>query len=615
MTRRPTGDGRAGAGPADAEPAGAAPDGGVRDSGVRDDVSEGAPDDGPPVDGLGDGPDDVPGDVPGDDLPDDGDEPGWTEEEDDRTAETLAWLKNKRKAHRRQQGRDLAVLLYSVALAVVGYGSGLAVHFLRGLDEGADYGGFGAGLTRGLPALFTALTLLLCLVSARDALWRGPVVLPAPAVGWLLAQPVRRAAVLRPWLRLSAWLALVPGVLGGVTGAILLRVTGQASIGAALLAALPAALCLPLLAVALGMAVERRPQRAGTVRRWTAPAVLLLGALGAQTGLAGDGHRLRPLEWVELWSGPWGWAAQPVVRACGGHVPGWPAAVALLALATAAAGLLAHREAADVPTAQLRSRAATATTVSSVMWSLELRAAKLALLEATGGDATRMVRLRPPRGKAGRHLAVLWRDALTLLRAPGRLGRAALWAAAAATAAGTGADLGGERRPVGLVVGLLCGYLAVGALAESARVETDDLRRSAWSPYRLRSLILQHGVLPAGVGMLLGLLAAVPFVLHGAPWALLDMPLCALPFTAAALYGACRGPARTQLMFVGGASPIGSPGPLIYLAWYAAGPLAAVTVLALTLTNSTQATVVTITLLLTAVIAYGAAKSADKLVR
>ncbi|SEG63883.1 hypothetical protein SAMN05216223_107198 [Actinacidiphila yanglinensis] len=538
---------------------------------------------------------------------------GWSEADDDRTAETLAWLKRKRKAHRRQQGRDLALLLYSLLLAVVGYGSGLAVHFLRGLDEGADYGGFGAGLTRGLPAVFPALTLLLCLVSARDALWRGPVVLPGPAVGWLLGQPVRRAAVLRPWFRLSAGLALIPGVLGGIAGAVLLRVTGQASIGSALPAVLPAALCLPLLAVALGMAVERRPDRAATVRRWTAPAVLLLAALGAQTGLAGTGHRVRPLEWVELWSGPWGWAAQPVVRACGGSAPGWPAAVVLLLAATAAAVLLAHREAGAVPTAQLRARAATATTVASVLWSLELRAAKLALLDAAGGDATRMVRLPPPRGRAARHLAVVWRDTLTLLRAPGRLGRSVLWTAAAATAAGLGADLGGERRPVGLVVGLVCGYLAVGALAESARVETDDLRRSAWSPYRLRGLMLQHGVVPAVVGAALGLLAAVPLALHGSPAALLDMPLCAFPFTAAALYGACRGPARTQLMFLGGGSPIGSPGPLIYLAWYAAGPLVAVTVLALTLSYGAPATVVTVSVLLTALIASVAARSATKL--
>jgi hypothetical protein len=408
----------------------------------------------------------------------------------------------------------------------------------------------------------------------------------------------------------------------GVAGAVTLRVTGRAAIGAALLAVLPAALCLPLLAVALGMAVERRPGWARAVRRWTAPAVVLVGALTAQTALAGSGRRVRALEWAELWSGPWGWAAQPVVRACGGGVPGWPAAVAALAVATAAAVAQAHRDAAAVPTAQLRARAATAATVASVMWSLELRAAKLALMEAGGGGTVRRVRLRPPRGRWARHLAVVWRDALALLRAPGRLGRAAVWTACAAAAAGLGADLGGERRPVGLVVGLVCGYAAVGALAEPARVETDDLRRAAWSPYRFRTLMLQHGVVPALVGAVLGLLAAAPFAVRGSPWALLAMPLCALPFTGAALYGACRGPARTELMFLGAGSPIGSPGPLIYLAWYAAGPLAAIVVLSLVLDPllvhpgaPAAARAAWIAALLTAALLLIATRSADRLLR
>jgi hypothetical protein len=541
---------------------------------------------------------------------------GWSEEDDDRTAETLRWLKVKRRAHRRQQSRDLAVLLYCLVLGGVAYGSGLAVQFLRGLDRGVGYGRYGADLQRGLPALFTALTLLLGLLAARDALWRGPVVLPGPSVGWLLAQPVRRAAVLRPWLRLSAWLALAPGVIVGLAAAVMLRVTGLAPIGDALLGVLPAALCLPLLAVALGMAVERRPGWARRVRRWTAPAVLLIGALAAQTGLAGSGRRLPALEQVELWSGPWGWAAQPVVRACGGGAPGWPAAVALLLAATAAAVLQAHRDAARVPTAQLRSRAATATTVASVMWSMELRAAKLALMEAGGGEPARGLRLRPPRGRYGRYLVVVWRDALTLLRTPGRLGRAALWAASASAAAGLGADLGGERRTVGLVLGLLCGYFAVGALAEPARLETDDVRRAAWSPFRFRTLMLQHAVVPALLGAVLGLLAAVPFAVAGSPGALLLMPLCAPPFTAAALYGACRGPARTELMFLGGGSAIGGPGPLIFLAWYAAGPLAAVTVLGLALGGGAgPAGLALVSAALTTVLLLLVTQAADKLIR
>jgi hypothetical protein len=548
------------------------------------------------------------------------DDEGWTEEDDDRTAETLAWLKRKRRAHRREQGRDLAVLLYCVLLGGIGYGSGLAVHFLRELENGADYSGVGRDLVRGLPALFTTLTVALALFAARDALWRGPVVVPGPTVGWLLAQPVRRAAVLRPWFRLSAGLALIPGLLAGVAGGVVLRVTGRASIGPALLGTLPAALCLPLLAVALGMAVERRPRLIRAVQRFTAPAVLLLGALTAQTVLAATGRRAAVLEWIELWSGPWGWAAQPVVRATGGSVPGWPAAVALLVPATAVAVRQAYGDAARVPSAQLRERAATATTVSSVMWSMELRAAKLAIVEAGGGSTSRGLRLRPPRGRLGRHLVVEWRDLLALLRAPGRLGKAAVWTACGAATAGLGVDLGGERRVVGLVIGLLFGYAAVGALAETARLETDDLRRASWAPFRFRTLMLHHAVVPAVLGALLGLLAAIPFAVTGTPWALLLIPLCAPPFTAASLFSACRGPARTQLLFLGGGSPVGGPGPFIFLAWYAAGPLISVTALSLVLDPAlvhrpVPVQLVLVTALLTALLLLLTTRAADRLIR
>ncbi|SFE78351.1 hypothetical protein SAMN05216251_105184 [Actinacidiphila alni] len=557
------------------------------------------------------------------DSVEDADDEVWSEAEDDRTAETLAWLRRKRRAHRREQGKDLAVLLYCVLLGVIGYGSGLAVHFLRELEHGADYAGVGRDLQRGLPALFTTVTVALALLAARDALWRGPVVVPGPTVGWLLTQPVRRAAVLRPWFRLSAGLALLPGLLAGVAAGVVLRVTGRAAIGPALLGMLPAALCLPLLAVALGMAVERRPRLTRAVRRWTAPAVLLLGALVAQSALAAAGHRARVLEWAELWSGPWGWAAQPVIRATGGSVPGWPAAVVLLAAATAAAVYRAYGDAALVPTGRLRERAATATTVSSVMWSMELRAAKLAIMEAGGGSTARGLRLPPPRGRLGRHLVVEWRDLLALLRAPGRLGRAAVWTACGTATAALGVDLGGERRVVGLVVGLLFGYAAVGALAETARLETDDVRRGAWAPFRFRTLMLRHAVVPAVLGVLLGLLAAVPLAVAGTPAALLLVPLCAPPFTAASLFSACRGPARTHLLFLGGNTPAGGPGPLLFVAWYAAGPLISVTALALalngplhhTFSGSAAAQLLLLATLLTAFLLLLTTRAADRLIR
>lgn len=496
----------------------------------------------------------------------------WAEADDDRTVETLRLLRRKRRAYRRRRGGDIAVYVYSILLIAAGYGSGYTYSFLRRLRLGAHYGDLSAAIQGTLPAAFTLVTAAVVLLAARDALWRGPVVVPGPSVGWLLAQPVRRAAILRPWLWLTSALAVASGLLVCVVLAVVLHVVEIAPIGTGLLSLLPAAGCLPLLAVALATAVERRPRLAARVRRWTPAAVVLLALLAVQTGFAAGGNRIRALERFELWSGPWGWAAQPVL-----HTTGWPAAVLLLLAATALAVGCAHVDAARIPTTQLRRRAASAAGVMAVVWTVELRAAKLAVLDATGGTPSRRARLRPPRN---RHLAVLWRDALSLLRSPGRLGKALTWTACASVAAGGAAQLGGELRLPLLVTALLLGYTAVGALAESARLETDDLRRSAWSPLRLRTLMLHHTVVPAAVGALLGVLAAVPYAVAGfSPWLLVIMPLCAFPFAAAAVQGACRGPARTELLFMGPSTPAGGPGPLLFVAWYACGPLATIAVL------------------------------------
>ncbi|MGK5728496.1 hypothetical protein [Streptomyces sp. URMC 124] len=548
------------------------------------------------------------------------DERTWTEEEDDRTAETLAWLREKRKAHRRQKGRDLAVFLYGTALVVVGYGSSYAVHFLQRARLGADYGGLGERVQDTLPALFTLLTAALALLAARDALWRGPVVLPAPSVGWLLAHPVRRGAVLRPWFWLSAAVSVVPALLAAVAGAVVLRVMDLAPLGTALLALLPAAVCLPLLAVALGMAVEHRAGLARLVRRYSPLAVLVLMLLAGQVAGAAYGHRSAVVEQVELWSGPWGWAAQPVVSATGGHAPGWPAAVALLGLLAAAGLVQGHRDAARVPTTQLRRRAATAQTVSSVMYSVELRAAKLALVDATGTGSTRRVRLPRPRSK---YLVVVWRDLLSLLRAPARPAKALMWIACATAAAALAMRFGGPERVIGLAVALLLGYVGVGALAEPARLETDDVRRAAWSPFRFRTLMLQHAVVPMVLGALMALLAAVPFAVAGEPWALLLMPVCAVPFAAAAVFAACRGPARTHLLVTGLSTPMGDPGVFLFLGWYAAGPLVTVGGLGIALHKvpahgldaGAVADVAAVAGLLTAGLLAFAAWSANRLVR
>jgi hypothetical protein len=504
------------------------------------------------------------------------DEPVWTAADDDRTPETLRWLRTRRRRHRRQRHRDLAVVLYTVLLLAAGYGTTFAYRFAQHLHHDALHGDTGAAIGRALPGGLVFLALGLALLAARDALWRGPVVVPGPDAAWLLDQPVDRGRVLRPWFRLTAGLALLAGVLAAVAGALLLRVTGLSPLGAALAGWLPAGSCLPLLAVALATQVESRPRLARRVRALTPYGVLLM-ALAGQTAWAWTGHRLPVVEQVELWSGPWGWAAQPVVHAAGGSAPGRLAALVLLVAVTAGALVAAYRRVPAVRNAQLRTRAATAATVSSVLWSVELRAAKLAVSEALG-DRGAGVRRRLPMPRS-RYLVVVWRDAVALLRAPGRVGGAALWTVVAAAVAALGVRADGAARTVAVVVALVLGYVAVGALAEPARLEGDDLRRSAWSPFRFATLMVQHAIVPAALGAVLALLAAVPFALRGGAWALLVMPLCAVPFAAAAVLSAVRGPVRTELLFLGVPTPVGDPGFLVFLLWYVLAPLISVSTL------------------------------------
>ncbi|WP_259670825.1 DUF6297 family protein [Streptomyces sp. ID38640] len=163
----------------------------------------------------------------------------------------------------------------------------------------AAHGDVLEAIRRALPAGLVLLALSLAVIAARDALWRGPVIVPGPVAAWLLSQPVDRTRVLRPYFRLTAGLAVVGGVLCAVAGGVLLRLTGLSSLGPGLAACLPAGLCLPLLAVVLALQVERRTSLGARVRAWTPYAVLLLVVLVAQTAWAATGHRLPVLEQVE----------------------------------------------------------------------------------------------------------------------------------------------------------------------------------------------------------------------------------------------------------------------------------------------------------------------------
>lgn len=81
-------------------------------------------------------------------------------------------------------------------------------------------------------------------------------------------------------------------------------------------------------------------------------------------------------------------------------------------------------------------------------------------------------------------------------------------------------------------VALVFGYLAVAQLLEPARIETDDVRRAAWSPYPFADLMLRHAIVPALAGVLIALVGAGAAVLAGAGPAVWLAPAVVPPWWA-----------------------------------------------------------------------------------
>ncbi len=281
-----------------------------------------------------------------------------------------------------------------------------------------------------------------------------------------------------------------------------------------------------------------------------------------------------------LWSGPWGWAAQPVIAAAGHAVPAslpgipapwWPLALALLAGTALGALACADRAAAGVPAAALRARARTLGVMSAAALSMNTRAIATAY---TGAGGTRRARFRlpPPRR---RELVLLWRDLLALLRSPARLVSAVLLALLAATLAGVAA----HGRPVSLVLvgcALSLGYLAAAWLCEGARLDADDPRRSAQLPWRFQALAWWHAAVPCLVLLVaVGVPAAVAGLVSGdlRPLALLVVTIPVL--VAGALVNVFRGSFSPALL-VGADTPLGNTAALSVGFWYAWGTVLAV---------------------------------------
>jgi hypothetical protein len=507
---------------------------------------------------------------------DDAQDAVWTED-DDWTDETLQLLRTLRAPHRRSQVRSVAFAVYCTVLVLIVWGAGPSFGLFLRRNLGADYTAHGGQLVAAIPSGAAALGLATLLLAALDGLWRGPVVVPRPTADWLLIHPVRTVRLLKPWFRLSCALVLFPALVAAGGAMVALALMVDVGLAAAFASALAGALCLPLLAVCLGLAVECGPRVATAVRR-AAPAVgLLVVLLGVESGLAAAGHRIPALERAELWSGPWGWAGIVVLGPTPGAVAGRWAALAALLTVTAGALVWAERAVVRVPLALLRVRARTAAGVVAALGTGELRTAAQTVAAASGsGRPARVVRLPAPRHAA---LAVPWRDALALLRVPWRLGRAVFLAVPAVLCGLVAADAHGGAGVACLVVALTFAHVAVGQLMEPARIETDDTRRASWSPYGYASLMLRHTVTPGAAGLLLGGAGGATVYLLGGGAVAWLVPAAVPALVAAGLVSACRGRMRQELLLSPVQTPGSTAGPLLFLGWYAAGPAVAIALL------------------------------------
>jgi hypothetical protein len=281
---------------------------------------------------------------------------------------------------------------------------------------------------------------------------------------------------------------------------------------------------------------------------------------------------------VVLWSGPWGWAVGPVVHGAGGRVPGWPLQAALLAAVAAVVALLAWRRAAAITVEELARRATARTGLTAGLYNLDARGAALARRSANRSLlGVRRVRVRRPRQ---RWLAIPWRDTLSLLRSPARLGWALVLSGAGVVAVAAEPD----RRAV-LAAAVLAGYLAAAQLIEPLRAEADQPDASRQLPIGWGDLLVLHCVVPTVALVVSGAVGtgvawAVGLLDGPAPWlALAACPLVAGVLVLCAAISGHRGRVSpTTLSTAFGLGEFG--GPVYLIGWIALGPLLAEVLLA-----------------------------------
>jgi hypothetical protein len=491
-------------------------------------------------------------------------------------ADVWSFLAEVRHRRRRVRRGRLAYPVYVAILAAAVYGGPVIARAARSVQDDVVATATTAQLRAAMPASLSALTLLVLVAMARQATWRGPVVVSSADADWMLPLPISRATLLRPRLRSSLVTGAVVAALAGSTGALVLHGYGYAGIGRLWLATLAAAVLVAVTGQGVGALIERSPRSSALTLRWS-PWLVAVAVAVFGLGLAqADGRHLGRLDAIVLWSGPWGWSSQLLVGAGGDGAAGWPIALVLLAATSAAAAGYGYAAVPEIPARGLRQRAATASSVGAAVFLGEFRDAHLAIRETSrGAGRRRSLRLPTHRG-----LAVAWRDLTALARSWGSL----VWAGASLGVAAVALRVAvqqhsGGRTLVPVTFAVLTGYVAALQLVEPARLDADDPRRTRWSPYPAAALARRHAVVPSTLLMVVGVIAAAV----GSPWlgarhaVLAGTAAITLPplLVAAALVSSYRGRAPMHLMFSGADMGFGGTGPVLVLAWYLYGPIVA----------------------------------------
>ena len=247
----------------------------------------------------------------------------------DSTAATFSLLRGLRRGRGRKQAASAAYWAYLIAIIVVGYGGSLIVTAYRALRHPPPATAAAPRLLHAGPAALTVLALLVFLVLLRDALWRGPVTVSQATADWLLGTPVSRRRLLRPRFRWAAAGAVLVGAVAGIVPAAALVALGLGgrSDGEVLRLAGVAMLSMGLLfgvATGVGALIERYPGTWRQVRAATPVVLVAAVVLGGLAAWAGLGQLPAAVATVLLWSGPWGWAAQPVMAVAAQACPAGP---------------------------------------------------------------------------------------------------------------------------------------------------------------------------------------------------------------------------------------------------------------------------------------------------